>query len=78
MARLLVQSAATGMFLCPSLSDGQPEWVRSLREAGGGVVADVDTAHQLVMEWCEPEDQPMLVDLDRLGTVNDYGIGEGA
>jgi hypothetical protein len=72
MARLLVQSLTTGRFLCPSLDDGQPEWVVSLREAGGGVVADVDAAYQLVQDWCEPDDCPSLVDLDRLGTFNDY------
>jgi hypothetical protein len=72
MARLLVQSLASGCFLCPSLEDGQPMWVASLREAGGGVVPDVETAHQLVQDWCEPEDLPSLVDLDRLGTFADY------
>jgi hypothetical protein len=72
MARLLIQSAATGRFLCPSLEDGQPGWVASLREAGGGVVADVEAAHQLVQEWCEVDDMPILIDLDRLGTFNDY------
>lgn len=73
--RLLVQSQATGRFLAPSLSDGQPEWVASLREAGGGVVFDVDAAHQLVLDCCEPEDRPVLVDLDRLGTAADYPPG---
>lgn len=78
MARLLVQSLSTGRFLCPSLSDGQPEWVVSLRDAGGGVVADVDAAYQLVQEWCDPDDMPALVDLDRLGTFNDYApVPEG-
>lgn len=70
--RLLVQSLATGRFLCPSLSDGQPEWVASLREAGGGVVQDVEAAQQLVQDNCDVEDKPILIDLDRLGTANDY------
>lgn len=70
--RLLVQSLATGRFLAPSLEDGTPEWVQSLREAGGGVVRDVESAHQLVADCCDSEDLPVLVDLDRLGTVNDY------
>jgi hypothetical protein len=74
MARLLIQSQATGRFLCPSLSDGQPEWVASLREAGGGVVADLESAYQLVQDCCEAEDMPQLVDLDRLGTANDYEV----
>lgn len=76
--RLLIQSRATGQFLCPSLSGGEPEWVGSLREAGGGVVRDVDTAHQLVQDHCDPEDCPQLVDLDRLGTSDDYPILEEA
>lgn len=74
MARLLIQSKVTGRFLCPSLQDGQPEWVSSLREAGGGVVGDIEAAHQLVDDCCDCDDQPMLIDLDRLGTINDYPI----
>ena len=70
--RLLIQSQSTGRFLAPSLEDGQPGWVASLKEAGGGVVRDVESAHQLVQDWCEPEDLPQLVDLDRLGTEADY------
>lgn len=70
--RLLIQSKATGAFLCPSLTGGEPVWVSSLREAGGGVVANLEEAQQLVLDCCEFEDVPVLVDLDRLGTVNDY------
>lgn len=72
MPRYLIQSLASGAFLAPNLNDGMPEWVTSLRQAGGGVVADVESAHQLVLDHCEPEDRPILIDLDRLGTVNDY------
>lgn len=70
--RLLIQSKNTGRFLCPSLDDGQPEWVASLKEAGGGVVYDIESAHQLVQDWCDSDDFPQLVDLDRLGTESDY------
>lgn len=83
MARFLIQSLHTGMFLVPDLDDGQPVWVGHLREAGGGVVADMDTAWQIVADHCEPDDLPCLVDLDRLGTANDYpvcgadGVGAG-
>ena len=70
--RLLIQSQSTGRFLAPSLEDGQPEWVSSLKEAGGGVVFDLEAAHQLMQDWCDLEDNPQLIDLDRLGTANDY------
>lgn len=70
--RLIVQSRATGRFLCPSLDDGQPQWVASLREAGGGVVGDLESAQQLVEDCCDFEDEPVVIDLDRLGTCNDY------
>ena len=70
--RLLIQSQSTGRFLAPSLDDGQPEWVASLKEAGGGVVFDLEAAHQLMQDWCDLEDLPQLIDLDRLGTANDY------
>lgn len=73
--RLLVQSLATGRFLCPSADDGQPQWVASLREAGGGVVNEMYAAHQLLQDNCDAEDQPVVIDLDRLGTANDYPIG---
>lgn len=49
-------------------------WIASLREAGGGVFTDFDDVHQLVADNCEPEDQPILIDLDRLGTLNDYPV----
>lgn len=70
--RLLIQSQSTGRFLAPSLDDGQPEWVSSLKEAGGGVVFDLEAAHQLMQDWCDLEDLPQLIDLDRLGTAQDY------
>jgi|GEM_PF-732463 len=75
--RLLIQSLTTQRFLCPSMDGGEPVWVSSLREAGGGVVSDIETAHQLVQDNCEFEDQPILIDLDRLGTINDYPLSEG-
>lgn len=74
MARFLIQSKATGRFLCPDLDGGEPVWVSSLREAGGGVITDIEAVHQLVEDNCDSDDQPMLIDLDRLGTENDYPI----
>lgn len=70
--RLLIQSKSTGRFLAPSQSGGEPEWVESLRAAGGGVVHDLEEARQLVEDCCDFDDFPVVVDLDRLGTSNDY------
>lgn len=75
MARLIVQSMATGRFLCPSESGNEPVWVPCLRAAGGGVVADLESARQLVLDHCDGDDMPILIDLDRLGTANDYVDG---
>lgn len=69
--RLIVQSLETGRFLAPSMSDGEPEWVRSLADAGGGIVDDKERADQLVRDWADLDDKPVIVDLDVLGTAND-------
>jgi hypothetical protein len=74
MPRLLIQSMATGRFLCPSVEDGQPTWVPSLREAGGGVVRDADAIVQLLSDNTDPDDMAIVIDLDRLGTANDYEV----
>ena len=85
--RLIVQSLATGRFLAPSLADGQPGWVLSLAQAGGGVVDDIERAVQLVEDWTDLEDKAAIVNLDVLGTADDTdevqskfvaGNGEGA
>lgn len=73
--RLLIQSMNTGRFLAPSMEGGEPVWVSSLRDAGGGVVFEVDHAQQLFHDHCDFEDQAIVIDLDRLGTVNDYTGG---
>lgn len=75
--RLLVQSLTTGKFLCPCPEGGEPIWVASLRLAGGGVVGDLETADQLAQDNCDFDDQPIVIDLDRLGTINDYPLSEG-
>lgn len=72
--RLLVQSLTTGKFLAPSLFGDEPEWVVSLSEAGGGVVFDIDSAQQLIEDWCEPGQRLQIVDVDRLGTSTDYPV----
>jgi hypothetical protein len=77
VARFLIQSRSTGRFLVPSLLDGSPEWVRGLREAGGGVLADMDAVIALIADQCDFDDEPCVVDLDRLGTVNDYPVEPG-
>lgn len=77
--RLLVQSLDTGRFLVAGGAGGDVEWVHSLREAGGGVVGDAETAHELAAEWAEQGERCTVVDLDRLGTADDYvGAAAGA
>lgn len=70
--RLIVQSLITGRFLCPSPDGGEPIWVRSLREAGGGVLADPEMIAALIIDNTDSDDRAVVIDLDRLGTVNDY------
>lgn len=70
MARLIVQSLATGRFLAPG-RDGQPDWCMSLRDASGGVVSDKERAEQLLSDWTELEDMPVVVDLEIIGTDKD-------
>ena len=72
MARLLVQSLDTGFFLVPGLVDATPEWVPSLREAGGGVMTDEEEAMSMAQEYAEVGERVSVVDLDRLGTAGDY------
>jgi hypothetical protein len=72
--RLVIQSLVNGRFLCPSLDGNEPVWVPSLREAGGGVITDIDSARQLFEDCCDMEHGAVLVDLDRLGTSNDYPV----
>lgn len=72
--RLIVQSQITGRFLAPSLTGGEPVWVRSLREAGGGVLRDPEMIAQLIADNTDSDDRAIVIDLDRLGTVNDYPI----
>lgn len=72
MARLLIQSRATGRFLAPSPEDNQPVWMISLRDSGAGVLEDIERIAQLLQDHTEPEDLAQVIDLDRLGTPNDY------
>jgi len=68
MPRYIIQSAATGRFLAPNAEDHQPEWVVSLRLAGGGVTDDLERVHQLIDDWADFDDMPQVIDLDVLGT----------
>jgi hypothetical protein len=72
--RYIIQSQITGRFLAPSITGGEPVWVRSLREAGGGVLTDIEQIAQLVIDNTDPDDRAVIIDLDRLGTANDYPI----
>lgn len=74
MSRYVIQSMTNGKFLVLS-EDGEPVWVRSLREAGAGVFGEISSASQLIHDNCDFEfDQPSVVDLDKLGTNVDYVI----
>ena len=70
--RYIIQSQITGRFLAPSEDGGEPVWVRSLRLAGGGVFTDIERAAQLVVDNTDSDDRAIVIDLDRLGTANDY------
>lgn len=72
--RFLIQSRASGKFLCPDLNGGEPVWVLDLREAGGGVFTDLSDAAQFVIDNGLFDDEPFVVDLDRLGTIDDYPL----
>lgn len=72
MPRFIVQSAASGRFLTANPDGGEPMWVSLLQQVGGGVSDDMERIAQLVADCCEPEDFAQVVDLDRLGTANDY------
>ena len=43
-------------------------------KAGGGVVRDRERAMQLAVDYAEIGEPIQIIDLDRLGTANDYDI----
>ena len=72
MPRYVIQSASSGRFLTACPIGGEPMWVSLLNQAGGGVTDDPERIAQLVADYCEPDDFPQVVDLDKLGTADDY------
>lgn len=72
MSRYVIQSAFTGQFLAPSMEDGQPEWVMSLRDAA--VVDDLESCAQLIEDHTDPWNRPQVVDLDCLHALPDSGM----
>lgn len=70
--RLIIQSLVTGRFLVPSPEGGEPVWFKSLRDSGGGVFTDIEMVSQLLTDNTDSDDRAVVIDLDRLGTVNDY------
>ncbi len=64
MARYVIQSGFTGCFLAPSGSDGQPEWVMSLREAVA--LDDLDDCAQIIEDHVDPFHRVQVVDLAQL------------
>ena len=71
MARLLIQSQRTGMFLVQCPISQEPIWERNLGRAGSGVLDDMAYVAQLINDWTRPEDLPMVVDLDNLICLGD-------
>jgi len=47
-----------------------------LREAGGGVTQDEEEAMAMAIEYAEQGEEVTVIDLDRLGTANDYTGGD--
>lgn len=72
MPRYVIQSASTGRFLTADPDGGEPMWVQLLQQAGGGVVDDPERVAQLLADCCDAEDFPQVIDLERLGTAEDY------
>lgn len=72
MPRYVIQSATSGRFLAADPDGGEPCWVQLLQQAGGGVTEDAERVAQLLADCTDPEDFALVVDLDRLGTADDY------
>lgn len=73
MSRLVIQSTVTGRFLAPGLEfPHSPDWFVSLRDAG--ILFDYENACSMIEEYAENDDHCIIVDLDRLGTLNYYPI----
>lgn len=72
--RLVVQSKATGFVLIPSPEGGEPEWTNDLKRIGAGVVTDMEHAFQLIEDYTDFEHVAQIVDLDRIGTAQDYKV----
>lgn len=72
MPRYVIQSGTSGRFLTACPDGGEPMWVSLLAQAGGGVTDDMERIVQLVADYCEPEDFAQVIDLDKLGTAEDY------
>jgi len=66
MSSYLIQSQRTGKFLvrCP-VSD-EPTWERNLALTGTGIFDDIELAAQLIEDWTEPYDLPLVVDLENI------------
>lgn len=74
MARYIIQSLLTGRFLSASPDGFEPVWLRSLKDSGGGVFRDPEMAAQMMIDNTDSDDRLTLIDLDRLGTANDYPL----
>jgi len=66
MSRYLIQSQRTGKFLVRCPVTDEPTWERNLALAGSGVFDEIEYASQLIEDWTEQADLPVVVDLDNI------------
>lgn len=62
MSKFLIQSISRGAFLVPD-ENNQLRWERDLRKCASGVLDDLENVHQMVHEYCDPDDMPVIVEL---------------
>jgi hypothetical protein len=56
----------------PDFENQEARWERSLAKIGIGCLPDYDYTVQLLADYTVPDDLPMVIDLDRIGTDFDY------
>ena len=70
MSRFLIQSQRTGKFLVQCPISGEPTWERNLGLTGSGIFDDIEYASQLIADWTNPNDLPLVIDLECIGFLD--------